>query len=100
MLQRGHIILIAGAILVVTGIPLTTVYGFGGGFGGGGNNLILEGIPINPSESASRTLQVTNTENPISVAVHIECDGQPSTPYAIGEEVKKSKRSSSRYESV
>jgi hypothetical protein len=29
MLQRGYIILIAGAVLVVTGIILTAVYGIG-----------------------------------------------------------------------
>ena len=92
ILQSEYIFLIAGAILFVTGIPLTAVYGSGGGgFGGSGfgNNVILDGVSINPSASASRTLQVTNTENPISIAVHIECNGQqPSTVYAIGEEVK------------
>ena len=29
MLQRGYILLIAGAVLVVTGIILTAVYGIG-----------------------------------------------------------------------
>ena len=34
-------------------------------------------------------MQVTNTERPISVSVHIECDSQqPSAVYSIGEEVK------------
>ena len=95
ILQSEYIILIAVPVLVVTGITLPAVYGSGGGYGGGfggsgsGDNVILAGIPINPSASASRTLQVTNTENPISIAVHIECDSQqPSTVYAIGEEVK------------
>jgi hypothetical protein len=95
ILQSEYIILIAVPVLVVTGITLPAIYGSGGysggGFGGSGfgDNVILAGIPINPSASASRTLQVTNTENPISIAVHIECDGQqPSTVYAIGEEVK------------
>jgi hypothetical protein len=95
MLQSEYLILIAVPVLVVTGITSPVVYGSGGGFSRGfggsgfGDNVILAGIPINPSASASRTLQVTNTERPISVAVHIECDSQqPSTVYSIGEEVK------------
>ena len=91
ILQSKYIILIAVPVLVVTGITLPAIYGSGGGFGGSGfgNNVILDGISINPSASASRTLQVTNTERPISVSVHIECDSQqPSAVYSIGEEVK------------
>src|ERR687884_563292 len=72
MLQRGYIILIAGAILIITGITLTAVYGIGLADLVLSKNAILSDVSINSSASANRTLQITNTERPISIALQVE----------------------------
>ena len=72
MLQRGYIILIAGAILIIIGITLTAVYGIGLADIVLSENVILSDVYINSSASVNRTLQITNTERPISIALHVE----------------------------
>ena len=54
MLQRGYIILIAGAILIITGITLTAVYGIGLADLVLSENIILSDVSINSSASANR----------------------------------------------
>jgi sulfite exporter TauE/SafE len=72
MLQRGYIILIAGAILIITGITFTAVYGIGLADIVLSKNAIISDVSINSSASVNRTLQITNTEHPISIALHVE----------------------------
>ena len=74
MLQRGYIILIAGAVLVVTGIILTAVYGIGLAGLVLSESIILNTVSINQSASANRTLQITDTERPILIALHVYTD--------------------------
>ncbi len=74
MLQRGYIILIAGAVLVVTGIILTAVYGIGLAGLVLSESIILNIVSINQSASANRTLQITDTERPILIALHVESE--------------------------
>jgi hypothetical protein len=74
MLQRGYIILIAGAVLVVTGIILTAVYGIGLAGLVLSESIILNIVSINQSASANRTLQITDTERPILIALHVYTD--------------------------
>jgi hypothetical protein len=74
MLQRGYIILIAGAVLVVTGIILTAVYGIGLAGLVLSESIILNIVSINQSASANRTLQITDTERPILIALHVDTD--------------------------
>ena len=74
MLQRGYIILIAGAVFVVAGIALTAVYAISLAGLVLGENVILSDVSINSSASVNRTLQITNTERPISIALHIESE--------------------------
>ena len=101
MIQRGYIILIAGAVLVVAGIALTAVYGISLAGLVLSNNVILNDISINSSASVNRTLQITDTERPISIALHVESekDGteiqtqqqqqqQASNVAIVGEEVR------------
>jgi hypothetical protein len=72
MLQRGYIILIAGAVLVVVGIALTAVYASNLATLVLRESIILNNIPINPSTSENRTLQVTNTERTLAIALDVE----------------------------
>ena len=74
MLQRGYIILIAGAVFVVAGIALTAVYAISLAGLVLSENVILSDVSINSSASVNRTLQITNTERPISIALHIESE--------------------------
>jgi hypothetical protein len=79
MLQRGYIILIIGAVLVVAGIALTVVYGSSLGSLVLRESIILSNVPINPSTSENTTLQITNTEHTLSIALHGETAGSDST---------------------
>lgn len=96
MLQRGYIILIAGAALVVAGIALTAVYGSNLASLVLSESIILSDAPINPSATLNRTLQVTNTERTVAIALHVESEAantqtqqqQASNITMIGEEVR------------
>jgi hypothetical protein len=79
MLQRGYIILIIGAALVVAGIALTVAYGSSLASLVLRESIILSNVPINPSTSENRTLQITNTEHTLSIALHGETAGSDST---------------------
>lgn len=79
MLQRGYIILIIGAVLVVAGIALTVVYGSSLASLVLRESIILSNVPINPSTSENRTLQITNTEHTLAIALHGETAGSGST---------------------
>jgi hypothetical protein len=79
MLQRGYIILIIGAVLVVAGIALTVVYGSSLASLVLRESIILSNVPINPSTSENRTLQITNTEHTLAIALHGETAGSDST---------------------
>jgi hypothetical protein len=61
MLQRGYIILIIGAVLVVAGIALTVVYGSSLASLVLRESIILSNVPINPSTSENRMLQITQS---------------------------------------
>jgi hypothetical protein len=79
MLQRGYIILIIGAVLVVAGIALTVVYGSSLASLVLRESIILSNVPINPSTSENRTLQITNTEHTLAIALHGKTAGSDST---------------------
>jgi hypothetical protein len=79
MLQRGYIILIIGAALVVAGIALTVAYGSSLASLVLRESIILSNVPINPSTSENTTLQITNTEHTLSIALHGETAGSDST---------------------
>ena len=93
--ERIHI-LIAGAALVVAGIALTAVYGSNLASLVLSESIILSDAPINPSATLNRTLQVTNTERTVAIALHVESEAantqtqqqQASSITMIGEEVR------------
>ena len=79
MLKRGYIILIVGAVLVVAGIALTAVYGSNLASLVLSESVILSGVPIDPSASVNRTLEITNTERTVAIALHSESGEADST---------------------
>src|SRR5829696_7998541 len=79
MLKRGYIILIAGAVLVIAGIALTAVYGSNLASLVLSESVILSDVPIDPSASVNRTLEVTNTERTVAIALHGESGEADST---------------------
>ncbi|MBD0360345.1 MAG: hypothetical protein ICV56_06495 [Nitrososphaeraceae archaeon] len=79
MLKRGYIILIAGAVLVVAGIALTAVYGSNLASLVLSESVILSDVHIDPSASVNRTLEVTNTERTVAIALHGESGESDST---------------------
>jgi len=101
MIERGYIILIAGAALVIVGITLIAIYGISLASLVLRESIILSNVPINSSASLNRTLQVTNTERTLAIALHAESGEadtiqtqrqQESNISMIGEEVRDPSR--------
>lgn len=80
MLKRGYLILIAGAALIVIGLVLTASYGMSFVTMSLSKNIILADVSINPSESINHTLEITETERSVSLALHIESESLDETP--------------------
>jgi uncharacterized RDD family membrane protein YckC len=72
MLQRGYIILIIGAALLISGIIISALWA--GSFAGTfmRENTILSGVSIRPAALVNTTIQVTDTSRPVSLAIHVE----------------------------
>jgi uncharacterized RDD family membrane protein YckC len=87
MLQRGYIILIIGAALLISGIIISALWA--GSFAGTfiRENTILSGVPIRPTTSVSTFIQITDISRPVSVAINVERDngGTPSGSTSGGE---------------
>ena len=87
MLQRGYIILIIGAALLISGIIISALWA--GSFAGTfiRENTILSGVPIRPSTSVSTFIQITDISRPVSLAINVERDkgGTPSGSTSGGE---------------
>jgi hypothetical protein len=71
-LQRGYIILIAAAVLFVSGIVISALWA--GSFAGTflRESTIIGQTLIKPSESVNASLQVNDIARPIAVAVHFK----------------------------
>ena len=80
MLKRGHIVLLVGAALVVIGISLTAAYGIGIAGVILNESIILSDILVVPSNSVNYTLDITNTERPVSIALHVEAINSTDNP--------------------
>src|SRR5207245_11119782 len=72
MVQRGYIILIVGAVLLISGIVISIMWAVP--FAGTiiRENTILSGVPIRPAGSVIASTQVTDTSRPVSLAIHLE----------------------------
>ena len=71
-MQRGYIILIVGAALLISGIVVSTLWAVP--FAGKvlREDTILGGASIRPSSSVNASTQVTETLRPVSLAIHVE----------------------------
>jgi len=78
MLQRGYIILIVGAALLIAGIVLSVVWA--GSFANSflSQGIILSDVAVAPSGTASNTIQVTDIGHPIALQIHFQSFGQAS----------------------
>jgi RDD family protein len=72
MLQRGYIILIVGAALLISGIIISALWA--GSFAGTfmHQNTILSGISIRPAASVNASIQVIDISRPISLAINVK----------------------------
>jgi hypothetical protein len=75
MLKRGYIILLVGAALVTVGIGITAAYGIGIASLILNESIIITDVMLNPSESVNRTLDITSSDRPVSIALHVESNG-------------------------
>jgi hypothetical protein len=71
-LQRGYIILIAGAVLFISGIVISALWA--GSFAGTflRESTIIGQTLIKPSESVNASLQVNDIARPIAIAIHFK----------------------------
>ena len=71
-MQRGYIILIAGAALLISGIVISILWA--GYFAGTiiRESTVLSSVPIKPSSSVNTNAQVIDTSRPLSIAIHVE----------------------------
>ena len=72
MLQRGYIILIVGAALLITGIIISVLWA---GFFAGTfiyENNIVSGISSRPASSVNVSTQVLDISRPVSLAIYVE----------------------------
>jgi uncharacterized RDD family membrane protein YckC len=71
-MQRGYIILIAGAVLLILGIVISILWAVP--FAGTiiRENTILSGVSIRPAGSVNASAQVIDTSRPVSLAIHLE----------------------------
>lgn len=71
-MQRGYIILIASAALLISGIVISILWA--GYFAGTiiRESTVLSSVPIKPSSSVNANAQVMDTSRPLSIAIHVE----------------------------
>ena len=70
--KRGYIILIIGAVLLISGIVISILWA--GSFAGTiiRENTVLSGVSIKPAGSVNASTQVIDTSRPVSLAIHVE----------------------------
>ena len=71
MLERGYIILIAGALLFAIGIALVVAYGTDMATILLDETTILDNIELEPEEPVNQTLDIESTDRPVSVVLHV-----------------------------
>jgi len=71
-MQRGYVILIVGAALLISGIVISLLWAVP--FAGTilRENTILSGVSIKPAGSVNAYTQVVDTSRPASLAIHVE----------------------------
>ncbi|MGB7882621.1 MAG: hypothetical protein WBL44_07835 [Nitrososphaeraceae archaeon] len=81
MLKRGYLILIVGAALFIIGIILTATYGMSIVSLTLSENIILADVSISPSKSINHTIEISDTERPVSLVLHIESELNDDTNF-------------------
>ena len=78
MLQRGYIILIIGAALLIAGIVISMIWA--GSFANSflRRGMILNDVALALSASGRNTIRVTDIAHPIALQVHFESQGSNS----------------------
>lgn len=71
-MRRGYLILIAGGVLIASGIAISVIWA--GSLGGRimNQNTILNGVSIYPSGAANAITQVNDLSRPLSLVISIE----------------------------
>ena len=72
MLQRSYIILIVGAVLLISGIIISAVWAGSFATTFMRENTLLNGVLIRPADLVNTTFQVMDTSSPVSLAIHVE----------------------------
>jgi hypothetical protein len=88
-MQRGYIILIVGAALLISGIVISALWAVP--FAGTilREDTILSGVSLRPAGSVNAYTQVIDTSRPVSLAIHVERSNNASTATAnLGETVR------------
>jgi hypothetical protein len=82
MLQRGYVILIIGAALLISGTIISVLWA--GSFAGMfiRENTILSDASIRPAGLINATIQITDTSKPVSLAIHVERNNNGDTSSA------------------
>jgi uncharacterized RDD family membrane protein YckC len=84
MLQRSYIILIVGAVLLISGIIISAVWAGSFATKFMRENTLLNGVLIRPADLVNTTFQVMDTSSPVSVAIHVERN--TNNPSGTGQE--------------
>ncbi len=71
-MQRGHTILIAGAVLLVAGIAITAVWGTSLASSFLAENTIMQTTSIQPGQSVDAQIAVNALDRPLSLALGVE----------------------------
>jgi uncharacterized RDD family membrane protein YckC len=87
MVQRGYIILIVGAVLLISGIVISALWAVP--FAGTiiRENTILSGVSIRPAGSVNAYTQVIDTSRPVSLAIHVERNSSTTTATTTGGQI-------------
>jgi len=86
MLQRRYIILIIGAVLLISGIIISAVWAGSFATTFMRENTLLNGVLIRSADLVNTTFQVTNTSRPVSLAIHAERNTDNTSGTGEGQE--------------
>lgn len=75
-MKRGHYVLIAGGAIFIAGLVLTFVWALPLATEIQKGTTILQGREVNPGESVSATLRITDTSKPLSIVISSGSDIQ------------------------
>jgi hypothetical protein len=78
-MQRGYIVLIVGAALLISGIVVSTLWAVP--FAGKmlREDTILDGASVRPAGSVNASTQVIDTSRPVSLAIHVQRNNGTAT---------------------